>query len=149
LEVNANVPIAPTTIYLESITVSGNSLIEPVSIFVCGFETFSLTDAAPYTDTIEVFSGEHLIDTSAFFTNSLEDICPTNSYALKMDAAGTEDLNTTLASIFAINSVTGEVVYQSTPTPVTGTVTIYAIVRTESGVTANREISIEFKYDMA
>ena len=59
LEVNANVPIAPTTIYLESITVSGNSLIEPVSIFVCGFETFSLTDAAPYTDTIEVFSGEH------------------------------------------------------------------------------------------
>jgi hypothetical protein len=66
-----------------------------------------------------------------------------------MNAAGTEDLNTTLASIFAINSVTGEVVYQSTPTPVTGTVTIYAIVRTESGVTANREISIEFKYDMA
>ena len=50
-----------------------------------------------------------------------------------MNAAGTEDLNTTLASIFAINSVTGEVVYQSTPTPVTGTVTIYAIVRTESG----------------
>jgi hypothetical protein len=66
-----------------------------------------------------------------------------------MDAAGTEDLNTTLASIFAINSVTGEVVYQSTPTPETGTVTIYAIVSSQYGIIGSREISIDFKYDMA
>ena len=102
-EVNANIPIATSTIYLESLTVSGRSLIEPVSIFVCGFEVFSLVNSQPFTDTIEVFSGEHQFDTSAFFLNSHEDQCPTQSYALKMDAAGNIDLNTTLASIFTIN----------------------------------------------
>jgi hypothetical protein len=107
LEVNANIPIAPSTVYLQSLTDSGRSLIEPVSIFVCGFETFSLTDPAPFTDTIEVFSGEHQFNASTFFQNSHEAQCPTHSYALKMDEAGTQDLDTTLASIFAIDSESG------------------------------------------
>ena len=40
-------------------------------------------------------------------------------------------------------------VYQSTTTNVTGTFTFYAIVSSESGVIGSREITIEFKYDMA
>ena len=72
LEVNANIPIAPSTVYLQSLTDSGRSLIEPVSIYVCGFETFSLTDPTPFTDTIEVFSGEHQLNASTFFQNSHE-----------------------------------------------------------------------------
>jgi hypothetical protein len=40
-------------------------------------------------------------------------------------------------------------VYQQTTTNVTGTFTFYSIVRTESGVIGSKEITIEFKYDMA
>ena len=120
LEVNANIPISPTSVHLQTVSISGNSRTDPISIFVCGFETFSQPDASPYTLTIEVFSGQHDFDASSFFVNSHSAECPTRAYSLKMDEAGSLDLDLTLAGIFEIDSTTGVVVFQQTPTPVTG-----------------------------
>ena len=58
LQVNLNVAIPPTTVFLESSTISGNTKIEAISIKVCGYETFTVVDQTPYTAEYEVFRGD-------------------------------------------------------------------------------------------
>ena len=57
LQVNLIIAIPPTTVYLESITLSGNTHIDPILIKVCGYETFTV-DQTPYTAEYEVYRGD-------------------------------------------------------------------------------------------
>ena len=70
LQVNVHIPIRPTTVYLESSTISGNTHIDPILIKVCGYETFTLVDSNPYSVEYEVFRGDQMTETSDFFLNS-------------------------------------------------------------------------------
>jgi len=54
LEVNLNIAIPPTTVYLESTTISGHTNIEAIAIKVCGYETLTM-DQTPYTAEYEVY----------------------------------------------------------------------------------------------
>ena len=57
IEVNLHIPIHPTTVFLETHTISGNTKIDPIPIKVCGYETFTVVDQTPYTAEYEVFRG--------------------------------------------------------------------------------------------
>ena len=57
LQVNLHVPIPPTTVYLESSTISGNTNIDAISIKVCGYEAFTVLDQTAYTAEYEVYGG--------------------------------------------------------------------------------------------
>ena len=48
-QVNLLTPISPKTVYLKPISISGNFIIEPISIQVCGYETVVVTNQTPYT----------------------------------------------------------------------------------------------------
>ena len=77
--------------------------------------------------------------------NSHQDECPTHTYALKMDSAGLQDLDATLASIFSIDGSTGVMTYSPS---ITGNFTFYIHAQTESGVKASREIQIASEFYM-
>ena len=57
LEVNLNIGIRPTTVYLESTTISGHTKIEAIAIKVCGYETLTV-DQTPFTAEYEVYRGD-------------------------------------------------------------------------------------------
>ena len=99
-----------------------------------------MVDPNPFTATYEVYRGTQTTDTTSFFVNSDEADCPTHHYELKMDSAGTQDLDQTLASIFSIDSLTGLLTYEPS---IAGSFSFYVLVFSESGVQASREIQIE------